>query len=79
VTGLFFDEQTVPAICEAVERFETTRDEFEPERIRAHAEAFDAERFRQKFSSLVERQWAKHIRHGRKVARRSDLVSHAAR
>jgi glycosyltransferase involved in cell wall biosynthesis len=79
VTGLFFDEQTVPAICEAVERFETTRDEFEPEQIRAHAEAFDSERFRQKFSSLVERQWAKHIRRGRKVARRSDLVSHAAR
>jgi glycosyltransferase involved in cell wall biosynthesis len=79
VTGLFFDEQTVPAICEAIERFETTRDEFEPERIHAHAEAFDSERFRQKFSSLVERQWAKHIRRGRKVARRSDLVSHAAR
>jgi glycosyltransferase involved in cell wall biosynthesis len=79
VTGLFFDEQTVPAICEAVERFETTRDEFEPERIRAHAEAFDSERFRQEFSSLVERQWAKHIRRGRKVARRLDLVSHAAK
>jgi glycosyltransferase involved in cell wall biosynthesis len=58
-TGLFFYEQTVPAICDAVERFEARRDFFDPAEIRAHAERFGVDRFRREFSRLVDRQWQK--------------------
>ncbi len=65
VTGEFFDEQCVPSICEAVERFERIREDFEPERIRAHAERFGAERFQREFSRFVEREWRRHCRRRR--------------
>ena len=77
VTGVFFDEQDVPSICAAVERFESTVEDFEPERIRAHAEPFGAERFQREFSRLVEREWRRHCRR-RQVAVPSAAVPSAA-
>ena len=55
-TGLFFDQQTIPAIVEAIERFERGRELFDPNVIRARAEAFRPERFREKFSALLARE-----------------------
>jgi glycosyltransferase involved in cell wall biosynthesis len=54
-TGVFFQEQSVKSLIEAVERFE--RLSFDPLRVRQNAERFSAERFRREFAALVEREW----------------------
>jgi len=56
-TGVFFHRQTVPALQQAVRTFEAQRDTFEPARIRAHAETFSIERFRDEFQELVRTQY----------------------
>ena len=51
-TGLFFSEQRVEALCEAVERFATMA--FRTEQITGHAAAFDTSEFKKKITSLIE-------------------------
>ncbi len=51
-TGVFFWEQSVEAMMEAIRRMETMR--FEPERIRAQARQFDKKVFRDKLFKFVE-------------------------
>jgi len=63
VTGLFFKEQTVKSLIEAIERFEETADNFDPVRIRKNAERFSAERFRGEFSEFVNKAWDEFIAH----------------
>ncbi len=58
-TGIFFDQQTVESLNEAVKRFEETETHFEPELIRKQAEQFGIERFRRELLELVEREWNK--------------------
>ena len=50
-TGLFFPEQTVSSLIEAIERFE--KKSFDPKVIRAHAETFREEVFKEKFQAFV--------------------------
>ncbi|MBB6638143.1 glycosyltransferase [Cohnella thailandensis] len=52
-TGLFFNEQTVESIREAVERFEARMHLFKPENCRSNATRFTAEQFRSQFSEFV--------------------------
>jgi glycosyltransferase involved in cell wall biosynthesis len=52
-TGLFFAEQTVDALCEAVQRFDAMT--FDTERISAHAAAFDTQVFKEMIAVLVAR------------------------
>lgn len=54
-TGIFFGEQTVENLTEAVHRFETMT--FDPRACRANAVRFAPERFRQEFSAFVEHEW----------------------
>ncbi len=54
-TGLFFPQQTPEAVVEAIERFEQMT--FDPVLIRERAEQFRPERFREKFSALVDAEW----------------------
>ena len=54
-TGIFFGEQTVESLTEAVHRFEAMT--FDPRGCRANAVRFAPERFRQEFSAFVEREW----------------------
>lgn len=56
-TGLFFYEQTPQALAEAVEEFERSASRFKVERIRANAERFRKERFKEEFLKLVELAW----------------------
>jgi UDP-N-acetylmuramyl pentapeptide phosphotransferase/UDP-N-acetylglucosamine-1-phosphate transferase/glycosyltransferase involved in cell wall biosynthesis len=56
-TGVFFNEQTVECLCDAVHRFERDHAAFDPAAIRAHAEKFNATRFREEFLKLVEDEW----------------------
>jgi glycosyltransferase involved in cell wall biosynthesis len=56
-TGIFFQEQTPQAIQEALQRFEQM--EFDPVKIRAHAETFNPDRFSREFKAWVHSECAK--------------------
>jgi glycosyltransferase involved in cell wall biosynthesis len=55
-TGLFFEEQSVPAIVDAVQRFERDGDVIEPGACRRNAVRFAPARFRQELMDYVETQ-----------------------
>ncbi|MGF6591387.1 glycosyltransferase involved in cell wall biosynthesis [Pseudomonas sp. 2835] len=52
-TGVFFYQQTEAAICAAISQFESAGD-FDPASIRAHAEQFAPEIFRERFKRFVD-------------------------
>lgn len=57
-TGLFFKEQTVDALCNAVESFEALAPGvITAEACRENAERFSSERFRKEFSAFVASKW----------------------
>lgn len=55
-TGLFFNEQTVESVCDAVHRFEVMEGDFEQDTIRRHAEGFSKERFLREIEAFIEKQ-----------------------
>jgi glycosyltransferase involved in cell wall biosynthesis len=59
-TGLYFFEQTPEKLIDAVNEFENTRQRFNPETIRRHAEKFSPERFRKEFKAFVDRAIARY-------------------
>jgi glycosyltransferase involved in cell wall biosynthesis len=56
-TGVFFDEQSVPAIIAAVARFESMRGSFNPQHCRENALRFAPARFAQELTRLVQTEW----------------------
>jgi len=56
-TGIFFHEQTVKAIVEAVEVFEGARDRIRPEACRENALRFSPARFRTEYEGFVKQAW----------------------
>jgi glycosyltransferase involved in cell wall biosynthesis len=54
-TGVFFNEQTVESLTEAVLFFEKMEDGFDPGAIRENTERFGVERFRREFGEFVEK------------------------
>jgi glycosyltransferase involved in cell wall biosynthesis len=59
VTGLFFQQQTAPAIIDAVRRFEKAAPSLCETAIRRQAERFSEEAFRDRFRSFVAAEWQK--------------------
>jgi glycosyltransferase involved in cell wall biosynthesis len=55
VTGILFESQTVESLISAVERFEQR--EWNPARIRRHAEQFSAAQFREQITNQVRHDW----------------------
>jgi glycosyltransferase involved in cell wall biosynthesis len=53
-TGLFFDEPNVASLVAAVRRFETSRERFIPEVIRAHALKFNRDRFQREITAAID-------------------------
>jgi len=53
-TGVLFPKQTAACIATAVATFESERDRFQPAQIRAHAEQFGPDRFRNAFRTLLD-------------------------
>lgn len=53
-TGVFFREQTVESLADAIDRVETCRDRFDAQAIRAHALEFSRSRFRERMEAFVE-------------------------
>ena len=60
VTGLHFWAQSVEAICDVVNRFETCETQFDPRAIRNHAQRFSIARFRSEFSIKIKKLWQAH-------------------
>jgi glycosyltransferase involved in cell wall biosynthesis len=56
-TGILFATQTPAAIIAAVAMFETYRQQFQAEQIRAHAESFGASVFQSQYLSLLDRYY----------------------
>lgn len=54
-TGIFFDEQTIDSLVEAVKNFKPEK--FNPQKIRAHALKFDKEIFKKKIKDFIEKSW----------------------
>ena len=53
VTGVFFFEQSVASLAQAMERFEHRRAAFDPQAIRAHVAGFDRIRFKERIKALA--------------------------
>ncbi len=56
-TGIFFKEQTVESVKDAIERFEKLdeKNAFDTKKITSHAQTFSEERFRKEFEAIVEK------------------------
>ena len=57
-TGIFFDQQTVPALMQAVMKIENSEVTFSPEACRAQARKFTRERFQNEFTQAVRAAWS---------------------
>ena len=57
-TGVFFAEQSVDAVIDAILAFESAESQFSPAFIRHHAERFDATRFEAEMARLIWDQYA---------------------
>ena len=53
-TGVFFQEQTVESLIDAVKKFEDNQEVLKPENCRLYAEHFSEVRFRKEFQAFVE-------------------------
>ncbi|MCD8487087.1 MAG: glycosyltransferase [Desertifilum sp.] len=53
-TGLFFGKQTPQDLVEAVKRFEQVQNQFNPQKVRSHAERFSPQAFRQRYRAFIE-------------------------
>jgi len=56
LTGLLFEEQTVPSLKNAIERFERLQDNFSHDEIRNHALSFSTGRFRHELKRHIDEQ-----------------------
>ncbi|WP_273875163.1 glycosyltransferase family 4 protein [Serratia marcescens] len=56
-TGIFFDSQSVPAVIDAVARFEKISHEFTVQDCRNNASRFAVERFQGEMSAYVQEKW----------------------
>ena len=54
-TGIFFDEQTINSICNAVNIFEKNQDKFKPENCRINAERFSNEIFKKNIKKFIQK------------------------
>ena len=56
-SGIFFYNLAVSDIVDIIERFESVKDQFDPEKIRANSLRFSTERFRTEFKSYVDEKY----------------------
>jgi glycosyltransferase involved in cell wall biosynthesis len=57
-TAVFFSEQSVEALVEAIGRFEGAEDRFDVKALRARAETFDRPAFKQRLRDYIAARWA---------------------
>jgi len=56
-TGIFFHEQSVEALMEAIQLYERSVDRFDPEALRAHALTFDRSIFEKRMAAFVAERY----------------------
>jgi len=56
-TGVFFEEQSVESLKDAILAFEAVEERFSPRAIRNHALQFDKEHFKKRFAGFVDGKW----------------------
>jgi hypothetical protein len=56
-TGVFFPEQTVPSLVDAVDRFELEEGRIDADACRQNALRFSAGRFREQLDTYVQHRW----------------------
>jgi glycosyltransferase involved in cell wall biosynthesis len=56
-TAVFFSEQSVDALVEAMSRFERAADRFDGKALRARAESFDRPLFKQRLGDYIAARW----------------------
>jgi len=56
-TGMFFAEQTVGAILQAIKTFERESERYAPAACRENSERFRVERFTRELGGFIDRQW----------------------
>lgn len=69
-TGVYFNEQSIQSLLDAVKCFETQADSFDKMTIRKHAEFFSQERFEKEFQKTIETlyiRWKKAIKQDNQV------------
>lgn len=54
ITGVFFAEQTVDSLAQAMLRFEAREESFVPEQIQLHARKFDTSVFVERLRNYIE-------------------------
>ncbi|HSW73041.1 MAG TPA: glycosyltransferase [Chlamydiales bacterium] len=59
ISGLFFPEQTVSSLQEAVMKFEKVQDNFHPKKVRDSVLSFNKERFQKEIKAYVEKSACK--------------------
>jgi glycosyltransferase involved in cell wall biosynthesis len=72
VTGVFFNNQSIGAIIEAVKIFESKSHLFNPYEIRSHSERFSKETFRLKFNNFVQEKY-KDFKSGNKLPQKIEI------
>ena len=55
-TGVFFSDETVASLNQAIEYFESNQNTFSSEKIVKHTQQFDSKVFKQQFSSFVQKK-----------------------
>jgi len=53
VTGIFFEEQNIESLIQAVHKFEKKQDIFDLNKIREHAKGFCVDRFKREMEEFV--------------------------
>jgi glycosyltransferase involved in cell wall biosynthesis len=59
-TAVFFEEQSVDSLVEAMTRFEAAADRFDAKALRARAEVFDRPVFKQRLGDYITARWNEH-------------------
>ena len=58
-TGVFFKNQSVDDLCDAVQRLESLSPKIQPEQTRRQAERFSKSRFEKEIGSLIDQSWSR--------------------
>jgi glycosyltransferase involved in cell wall biosynthesis len=66
-TALFFGEQTVDSLIDAVRRYELIQDDFDPYFIRRHAEQFDEAQFIERIREYVHTKYESHKKMAKRI------------
>lgn len=57
LSGIFFEKQSVNSLCQTIDKFENTKDEFVPHRIRESVQKFGIVNFKGEFRKFVETKY----------------------